>query len=51
MTKAKNHFYNGKGDIYVRKKQSSALVVDAKNKKFEIKKVIIIKIINNNNQI
>ena len=38
MTKTQNHFYNGKGDIYVRKKQSSALVVDAKNKKFEIKK-------------
>ena len=38
MTKTQNHFYNGKGDIYVRKKQSSALVVDAKIKKFEIKK-------------
>ena len=38
MTKTQNHFYIGKGDIYVRKKQNSAFGVDAKNKKFEIKK-------------
>ena len=48
MTKTQNHFYNGKGDIYVRKKQSSALVVDAKNKKFEIKKNDNYQNINNN---
>ena len=38
MTKTQHHFYIGKGDIYVRKKQSSAFGVDIKSKKLEIKK-------------
>ena len=38
MTKTQNHFYIGKGDIYVRKKQNSAFGVDVKSKKTEIKK-------------
>ena len=37
MMKTKNHFYIGKGDIYVRKKQNSAFGVDIKSKKSEIK--------------
>ena len=38
MMKTRNHFYIGKGDIYVRKKQNSAFGVDIKSKKSEIKR-------------
>ena len=38
MMKTQNHFYIGKGDIYVRKKQNSAFGVDIKSKKSEIKR-------------
>ena len=45
MTKTQKNFRPGKGDIYVRKKQSSAFGVDIKSKKSENKKNDII---NNN---